>query len=107
MNRNIDAITGATVELEPLYVFKDFPANMLADGSVDSRNDAKFDMRIGISPLSGCIQLMELLPEDMVYVDTHSNAVGSTWKQQHELLAKIIEKQNPQKILEIGGALVF
>ncbi|MBR3723271.1 MAG: methyltransferase domain-containing protein [Selenomonadaceae bacterium] len=103
MERKTDVITGETVELESLYVFKDFPVNMLVDAAFSPENDALFDMSIGISANSGCIQLMETLPEEMIYVDKHFNAIGGMWNRQHQTLANLIGKQNDEKILEIGG----
>ena len=79
------------------------PVNMLADAESEPQNDPTYDMVFGIFPDSGVIQLLDLVPEEMIYVDTHSNAVGGIWKRQHEQLAALIGESNPENILEIGG----
>lgn len=103
MRREIDVITGNNVQLEQLYTFKNFPINMVSGSACDVNDDLLFDMDIGISPESGCIQLIDIPPEEMIYIDTHSNAIGSVWKRQHEALAREIQKYNPKRVLELGG----
>lgn len=104
MKRYKDVITGSTTQPEELYVLKDFPVNMLSDGKTEWNRDIVYDMRFGIFPDSGVIQLLDLVPEELVYIDTHSNAIGAVWKRQHEKLSSIIEHYIPDKVLEIGGA---
>lgn len=102
--RNTDVITGRDISVEKLYTIRDFPVNMLGKVDGDAKDDPVFDMEFGISPDSGIIQLMELVPKEMIYVDTHSNAIGKTWAGQHEMLVKLIGEIGPKRILEIGGA---
>ena len=103
MQRKYDVITGSNTTPEELFTLKKFPVNMLADGNTNVENDPLYDMQFGIFPDSGVIQLLDLVPEELVYVDTHSNAVGGVWKRQHELLSSIIAKHFPSSILELGG----
>ena len=103
MQRKYDVITGSNTIPEELFTLHKFPVNMLADGNTNVENDPLYDMQFGIFPDSGVIQLLDLVPEELVYVDTHSNAVGGVWKRQHELLSSVIAKYFPSSILELGG----
>lgn len=80
---------------------------MLARSDTKSENDPKADMKIGINPDSGVIQIIELPQNDEVYVDTHSNAIGKVWRDHHERVAKLLRKYAPKAILEVGGKQVF
>lgn len=103
MQRQFDSITGSLTKVEELYVLKNFPVNMLTEYESSVTTDAVFDMRFGIFHDSGVIQLTELVPEELLYINAHSNAMGSLWKRQHCALAAMVRKYSPEKVLEIGG----
>lgn len=103
MIRNIDTITDKQVEMESLYCFRNFPVNMLANNKSILNDDPVYDMNIAISPDTGILQILDLVPETLIYVDTHSNAIGGIWKRQHEVVASLIADHKPHSVLEIGG----
>jgi 2-polyprenyl-3-methyl-5-hydroxy-6-metoxy-1,4-benzoquinol methylase len=90
--------------LTEVFTFKNFPIFM---GCVDFDNDNPdqyYDMKWGVSD-KGIIQLMELLPLDLLYYNHHTpGTVGKTWELHHKKFANFIKKSNPKNILEIGGA---
>ena len=88
-------------ECTELFRLKYFPVHMLA--SLTEENILYNDMIFGIDKSCGFIQLLETIPKEILYKDTHSNAVGKTWYNHHELLADTIIKINPEHVLEIGG----
>lgn len=71
-----DVITESKKKATVIKEFKGFPLNMLAESNNCPGRDPRFDMKIGINEESGVIQITELLPNDKIYVDTHSNALG-------------------------------
>ena len=96
------AITGAD-DLEPLYTFKHFPVFMgVTDQATES--DEYTDMEWGISKSSGCIQLLKLVSQDVVYQTSHgSGSTGNTWIRHHQSFADFIYQFKPSSIIEIGG----
>ncbi len=92
--------------LEPLYVFKDFPVFM---GCTDkpSSEDIKADMSFAICQDTGIIQLDKLLPLKVVYQNQHNDGIGKIWQDHYLAFSKFLEKFGPKKILEIGGANDF
>lgn len=103
ISRNYCVITGEQ-DMEELYSFSRFPVHMLAEFNTSINDDLLFDMNIGISKSSGVIQITKLLPNNIIYKDSHSNAIGKTWREHHMEVAKIIKEQHPETVLEIGGA---
>ena len=98
-----DVITESKKDAKIIKEFRNFPVNMLAPADSDPKDDPSFDMKIGINEESGVIQIVELLPNDRIYVDTHSNAIGGVWRNHHETVSKCIQKYSPDSVLEIGG----
>lgn len=95
-------ITGKK-DLEHLYTFKNFPVHMgVTDKCIEE--DLKFDMTFMISKGSGMIQLKELIPLDVLYVEEHYNSIGDMWQKHHREFAMFIKKFNPRSVFEIGGA---
>ena len=95
-------ITG-TEDLEHLHTFRDFPVFM---GCVEtsSSEDLMADMTWEISKSSGFIQLKELLPLDILYMENHSGSIGKNWEDHHTSFANFIHQFSPKSVLEIGGA---
>lgn len=87
-----------------LYSLKDFPIKMGCTNSPASE-DLFFDMTWGVSN-NGVVQLMNLLPLDLLYSDSHNpGTVGTTWKNHHDSFADFIKNSfEPKKILEIGAS---
>ena len=52
----------------------------------------------------GCIQLCELIPLNLLYVNNHNDVVGSTWKRHHENFAEFILQGSVESVCEIGAA---
>lgn len=66
--------------------------------------DILADMQWEISKNSGIIQLNPLLPLDVLYQAPHgSGNIGAIWLKHHQQFANFIQKQEPKKVLEIGG----
>lgn len=99
------AVTGSK-DLESLYTFKKFPVFMGCTAEPEDC-DIKIDMEWGISKSSGLIQLLKLLPLDLVYQASHgSGSTGSTWLRHHQAFADFIYNFDPNSVLEIGGGTV-
>lgn len=103
IERYDDVIAGTTTKCEELFSLKNFPVNMLAETTTDPDKDIRFDMDFGINPATGIIQLVKLIPKDELYVDSHSNAVGSSWQGHREAVSYEIKKYSPENVFEIGG----
>lgn len=69
-HRGTGMITGC--ETETLFVLKNFPVHMMADGKTEARCDMKFE----IGKEDGFVQLADVIPAEILYRDTHSNAPG-------------------------------
>lgn len=103
IQRNQCAITGSK-NLKEVFTFKNFPIFMGCVDINDDTQDEFCDMKWGVSE-NGIIQLMELLPLDILYFNHHTpGTVGKTWELHHKKFAEFIKKSNPKNILEIGGA---
>ena len=100
--RNASLLTGKP-NLEPLYTFKDFPVFM---GCVETPQgeDMVADMAWDICKDTGLIQLRDLLPLEVLYMNQHNEGIGKTWQEHYQEFAKFLYKYNPQQVLEIGGA---
>lgn len=105
INRKESVITGK-LNLEHLYVFKNFPVFMGCTDQNESE-DIKADMSFSICRDTGIIQLDKLLPLDLVYLSQHNDGIGKIWQDHYIAFSKFLGKFNPKKILEIGGANDF
>ena len=91
-------------DIENLITFKNFPVFMgCVPLDTNKKNDLTHDMKWGISRDSGLIQLMELIPLDILYQSQHAGAVGGIWKRHHEELSKIVQHQKFSSVFEIGA----
>lgn len=102
ISRTTSIITGKS-NLEPLYTFKDFPVFMGCADEVESK-DIRADMSFSICRDAGIIQLDKLLPLNVVYQNQHNDGVGRIWHDHYEAFSQFLEKFDPIRILEIGGA---
>ena len=67
------------------------------------KNDLFMDMIWTIDIDSGLIQLLDLVPLEILYSKQHMDATGSTWDKYNSLLAEFISSEYKGDILEIGG----
>jgi hypothetical protein len=96
------AVISGRSNLEHLYTFKDFPIYM---GCTDEpfEDDICLDMKWAIDKDSGMIQLMDLVPLDILYSRQHMDSTGTTWSEYNDLLASFISNEIEGDIIEIGG----
>lgn len=99
----LECVACSCREFHTLETLPDFPAYMGCVNS-DPREDVRLDMCWGSCSNCGTIQLTQLAPLDLVYLANHNEAVGKTWKAQHQAFAKFIVKHGGNSRLEIGGA---
>lgn len=92
------------VDLEILYTVKDFPA-YLGTTSQKPDMDENMDMKWAIPRESGMVQLAELVPEDVLYKETHAAAIGKVWERHNAEFVDSLSKymKNGDKIVEILG----
>ena len=101
IKRSHDVISGT--QMEDLGGLKNFPIFM---GCVKQpqEDDIYADMLWHISPNNGLLQLKELIPLEILYLENHNSAVGSIWMEHHKAFADFIMQYHPKSVLEIGGA---
>ena len=88
--------------LEHLYTFKDFPV-FFGCTTEPKEKDIVADMEWGIDHLTGIIQLTELIPLDILYMEQHVDATGQTWNEYNNNFSEYVLKNKTGNILEIGG----
>lgn len=91
-------------KLNEIFSFNDFPIYM---GCIDAppNMDIFADMKWGYSSYSGLVQLMNLIPPEILYSKHHNPGVtGKTWEDHHYNFSKIIKTSPFKKCLEVGGA---
>ena len=91
-------------DLEVLHSLNSFPVFM---GCVehDESKDLHADLSWSISPNNGILQLISLIPINILYQSQHNaGAVGGLWIEHHQIFANFIQSQAPRSVLEIGGA---
>jgi hypothetical protein len=67
--------------------------------------DKKYNQKWSICKNCGCIQLLDLLPLKELYSKNHhSEVVGQIWAEHHASFARFILYNNPNNVIEIGGA---
>lgn len=102
--RDKDVFSGER-DLESLYTIKNFPIYMGVTNS-ESSEDIFADMEWGISRGSGMLQLLGLVPEEILYKTSHNGSIGNLWNEHHTRFAEFIHENiesNVGSILEIGG----
>lgn len=88
--------------LVSLYTIKDFPVFF---GCVNTlpKDDLYADMEWGIDPETGVIQLIKLIPLEILYQSQHVDGCGPTWRKYYEDFVEYILRSNVKRVLEIGG----
>ncbi len=101
INRSASVITGKR-NLEILYTFQKFPVFMGCSDQ-DYQDDLFADMEWAIDPDTGIVQLTNLVPLDILYMNQHMDAIGATWQQYNQELAAFVAKFRRGITIEIGG----
>lgn len=85
-----DVIT-QRADLEDIYTINDFP---IFPGVSEKplSEDIFVELTFSISKGSGMIQLKKLVPEEVLYHDTHNSSLGRVWEMHHRQLAEFIKK---------------
>jgi hypothetical protein len=96
-------IMDGSTRLSRLHTFRQFPVWMgCTDAPVEE--DLRHDMQWGICEDCGTIQLLELIPLDVLYAQSHnSGVVGGLWDKHHRAFADFVLEHRPNAVLEIGG----
>jgi 2-polyprenyl-3-methyl-5-hydroxy-6-metoxy-1,4-benzoquinol methylase len=84
--------------------FENFPIYM---GTTDNEisNDLFYEQKWVECSKCGCLQLLNLLPLEIIYqANHHTEVVGKTWLDHHDAFSVFVSKSSPKKILEIGAA---
>lgn len=99
IERNSCVLDGSGIQ--EIFRFKDFPIKMDCSYIKES---LYMDMIWGISE-SGMLQLLYLLPLEMIYTPEYhgSGKVGKLWQEHHRKFADFIKQDKYNNILEIGG----
>lgn len=90
--------------IEPLYIFKNFPVFMGCVTDSLWKNDLVSDMEWGICPRTGLIQLKKLIPLKFLYLNQHNDGVGSVWQDHYRAFARFLHAYRLKNIFEIGSA---
>jgi 2-polyprenyl-3-methyl-5-hydroxy-6-metoxy-1,4-benzoquinol methylase len=88
--------------LEHLYTFEDFPV-FFGCTTEPKEKDIVADMKWEIDPLTGIIQLTELIPLEVLYMEQHVDATGKTWSDYNNDFSEYVLKNTTGNVLEIGG----
>jgi 2-polyprenyl-3-methyl-5-hydroxy-6-metoxy-1,4-benzoquinol methylase len=88
--------------LEHLHTFKNFPV-FFGCTSNPKEKDLTADMKWEIDPITGIIQLTELIPLDILYMEQHVDATGQTWSEYNNDFSEYVLKNKTGDVLEIGG----
>jgi SAM-dependent methyltransferase len=99
--RNKSVITQKS-NLEHLHTIKDFPV-FFGCSTEPPEKDLVADMVWKIDPETGLIQLSELIPLDILYMEQHVDATGEVWENHNNSFAEYVLKNRKGNIIEIGG----
>lgn len=88
-----------------LFTFKRFPVKSSCENIQTTKaNDVFSDMKFGCS-MAGIVQLMELIPQHILYDNYHNTGnCGHIWETHHLHFSEFIKTENFHKTLEIGGS---
>jgi len=89
--------------LEPLHSLKKFPV-FIGCTKQPQNKDIHANMDFDICTETGLIQLRKLIPLNLIYKESHSEAIGGVWKKHHNQFSNFVGKYKLSKILEIGGS---
>lgn len=91
--------------IKEAFRLNSFPVYMgMGASSTSSESDSFADQVWGVCSDCGCLQLMQLLPLEILYAENHSDPTGSTWECHHRELADFSKTSCYEKdVLEIGA----
>lgn len=101
-SREISIITGEK-NLEPVFTLPNFPVYMGCTEK-DRTEDLFADMEWVICPKSGILQLLKLIPLEILYQNQHNEGLGQVWKDHYCEFVDFVNRFSPKSVLEIGGA---
>lgn len=88
--------------LETLLNIKNFPV-FFGCTDKDESEDLKCNMNWAIDPKTGIIQLTELVPLDILYMEQHVDAIGPTWNDYNISFSDYVCENIEGDVIEIGG----
>lgn len=90
-------------DLSEIYRISNFPVYMGVTCQ-ESDKDLLADLVFGVSEESGCLQLLNLVDEKIVYMDAHgAGSIGGIWLEHHAEFSKYVLRNCKTDIVEIGG----
>lgn len=100
--KRLNSVVTREAGLRPLWEIEDFPVFF---GAVDTPKEAdlRAPMKWAVDPISGVVQLTELIPLDVLYSEQHVDGVGPTWEAYYKAFADYVVNSNAKAVLEIGG----
>jgi hypothetical protein len=66
--------------------------------------DLSTDMIFAKCENCSCVQLVNLIPLEILYKDSHAHSVGPTWQKHHKSFSEFVLKHAEGNIVEVGGA---
>lgn len=100
IERTKSILTGCNTR--ELFRFKDFPIHTFEEGDIS--DDPRCDMIFDIGVDDGFVQLRRIVPSEILYHDTHMNAVGKIWEGMRLEIVKLVKLKGGINILELGGS---
>lgn len=94
-------------ESEDLTFFMELKSFPILMGTTlkPSEGDKFVDQKWVVCQKCGCLQLIDLIPLEVLYSEQHSaGAVGVIWQEHHRAFSKFILVDHPSNICEIGAA---
>ena len=70
------------------------------------KDDMFMDMIWTIDKGSGLVQLLDLVPLEILYSKQHMDATGSTWDKYNSLLSEFISSEYEETFLKLEGEVV-
>ena len=106
MNNIITRKKSIATNRETLEEFVEYPNFPVFIGCTDQKpeKDLKANMKWMICKDSGCIQLYNLMPPEVIYSQYHSEAIGGIWEEHHKIFCKFISRNIKGDVIEIGGS---
>ncbi len=91
-------------DFESALEISQFPV-LMGTTKQDESLDLFHDLKWALCSKCGCIQLLDLIPLEVLYSEQHSaGAIGEIWQTHHQEFADFILKEQPKSVCEIGSA---
>lgn len=88
--------------LEHLHTFENFPVFFGCTEEIQEK-DIVADMVWEIDTSTGIVQLSQLVPLDILYMEQHVDATGLTWDRYNHAFSDYVLENKIGNIIEIGG----